>query len=144
MKYHAQQLLPYPPAQVFAALADARLLLTCLPRVDAVVAADADAAVWQVHGLSLLSGITQMSLAIVERQPGSLVRVGGQGTAGLGGGQGAVSMQLHAQADGTLVELSADISALTGLLGWLPTAVLNASVERVIERFWEKLRQQLA
>lgn len=136
---------PQPPAQVSAALSDARFLATCIPDAERLDTAEPRRAVVLVRpGLSFVRGNLEVTIEVVDVVEGESTqfRIDNRGV----GTTASVNAVLTYQSrdDGTRVHWSADITQLGGLLKMVPSGLIQASAQKVVGDVWDSIAQALA
>jgi carbon monoxide dehydrogenase subunit G len=134
-----------PLAEVWARLTDARFLAQCLPGVESVKQADADAADCVLRpGFSFVRGTLELSLRVTERVPDVSARI--QTHAKGIGSTSAVeaTLRLSPQGNGTHLEWGADIKELGGLLKAVPQGLVRAAAQKVIADAWAAVEARLS
>ncbi len=134
-----------PPAEVYAALSDARFLVDCVPGVEKVERAEAGQAVCVLRpGFSFIRGTLVVTLEVVESVAASVVRIVGHGK-GIGSSNDVeVTVTLAAQDAGSRVHWTAAVTNLAGLVKAIPEGLLRAAAQKVIDDVWAKVDAKLA
>jgi carbon monoxide dehydrogenase subunit G len=133
-----------PPSELFVHLADAGFLARCLPEA-AIASATPDRAEWSVKPkIAFLAGSLETIATVTERVPASRVQYS-LVTRGIGSGSTVeAGLSLRADGAGSMVDWSAKISAVSGLLKLAPKGLLQTTAEKVIAEVWAAIRANLA
>jgi carbon monoxide dehydrogenase subunit G len=133
-----------PLATAFAKLSDAAFLVACVP--DAKIAeASADRAVWKLKPkLSFVTGTLDAVLAVTSREPEKLAAFH-IATKAIGAGSAVTATLQFSEpaAGGTLVQWTADLMEVTGLLKMVPKGLLQGTAEKVIDDMWTAIAAKL-
>jgi carbon monoxide dehydrogenase subunit G len=133
------------PADVWARLTDARFLVQCIPGVESVARAEADAAEWTLRpGVSFVRGTLDVSLRVVEAVPDTSARLLVH-SKGIGSTSDVEAGLTFAPQDGgTRVHWSVEVKNLGGLLKAVPQGLIKASAQKVIADAWTAVEAQLS
>jgi carbon monoxide dehydrogenase subunit G len=134
-----------PPGEVWARLTDARFLAQCLPGVETVKQADADAAECVLRpGFSFVRGTLELGMRVSERVKDISARIL-TNAKGIGSTSAVeATLRLSPQGNGTHLEWSADIKELGGLLKAVPQGLVHAAAQKVIADAWAAVEARLA
>jgi carbon monoxide dehydrogenase subunit G len=137
--------LPQPAPEVWGKLRDARFLVQCIPGVESVAESGPDRAVCTLRpGFSFVRGTLELSLQVVEGEPGKTARLQLQ-TKGIGttstveAGYTVVSREGGSHLDWTI-----DVKELGGLLKAVPQGLVKAAAQKVISDAWAAVEAKLA
>jgi carbon monoxide dehydrogenase subunit G len=134
-----------PLSEVWARLTDARFLAQCLPGVELVKQADADAAECVLRpGFSFVRGTLELSLRVTERIKDVSARIL-TNAKGIGSTSTVeATFRFTSQGAGTHLEWGADIKELGGLLKAVPHGLVRAAAQKVIADAWAAVEARLA
>ncbi|MBV9123711.1 MAG: SRPBCC family protein [Planctomycetes bacterium] len=126
-----------PPAALWPKLSDARFLIQCIPEIQSVSRAEADAAVFKIRpGLSFVPGTLTVELRLVPNVADQAVGVWTR-SKGIGSSADVVAGFSLAPLDqGTRVHWTTEIQALGGLLKAVPQGLIQAAAQKVIVDLW--------
>ncbi|MGL4421402.1 MAG: CoxG family protein [Gemmataceae bacterium] len=138
-----QETFPILPELLFPKLRDCGFLAHCLPDATITSASDAESAWKMKPKLSFVSGELKTHLARTAETPPSTIAFHVKGE-----GVGATStvtttLKLTPTDTGTIVDWSADIIALTGLLKMVPRGLIQSAAQKVIADVWVAVREKL-
>jgi uncharacterized protein len=133
-----------PVSEVYAKLADAGFLLSCLKDVEQVIETSADHCKWKLRpGFSFIRTTLEIAMDIVERIPNAVVKVK-VFSKGIGASSTVISeMRFEPKDAGTAVRWIADVTELTGLLKLVPKGLIASSARKVIEDTWVEIDQKI-
>jgi carbon monoxide dehydrogenase subunit G len=143
IQFEGDRSFPQAPDFVAANLSNAAFLVGCLERVDQVIEASADRAVWKLKtGFSFLSTSLEVTLTVVERTSAKATFTAfskGVGASSL------VKAELHFSASetGTLVHYTAEVAERTGFLKIVSGGLIQAAAKSVIEDTWQAIEKKL-
>lgn len=143
--FEGDKSFPLPVAEVAARLSDAAFLVNCVPDAQVTEAA-ADRAAWKLRPkLSFLTGSVGVEMTRTAHDPGKSVAF--QVVARPMGGSSTVVTALtfkEAEAGGTAVHWTGDVTQVTGLLKMVPTGLMQGAAQKVIEDVWAAVAARLA
>ncbi len=131
------------PDRVFAVLADAGQLANHLPD-STVTLAEPDRAEWKVRPkLAFLAGELDTTATVMDRLAGQWVKYRVE-SKGVGSGS-VVEAELTFVADGTgtIVNWTAAVTAMTGLLKLAPKGLVQATAQKVIADIWAAIKAKM-
>lgn len=133
MQFQGEKSFSLPPAEVWAKIADARFLLSCVPGVETVSLSEADRAAFMLRpGFSFVRGALEVQLTIVERKPetGMTLHLSSKGI----GSSSEVEARLCLGVDGmgSRLQYVADVKNLGGLLKAVPKTLIQGAAHKVI------------
>jgi carbon monoxide dehydrogenase subunit G len=134
-----------PPSEVWSKLTDARFLAQCLPGVESLNQADADAAECVLRpGFSFVRGTLELSLRVTERVKDVTAHILTHAK-GIGSTSTVeAALRFAPQGNGTHLQWEADIKELGGLLKAVPQGLVRASAQKVIADAWAAVEVRLA
>jgi carbon monoxide dehydrogenase subunit G len=133
-----------PRELVAGKLADATFLVSCLDKVDQVVEATPDRAVWKLRtGFSFLSTTLEVTLTVTERSSEKATYTA------LSKGIGATSLvkaelTFQPAEGGSNVHYVAEVAERTGLLKVVSSGLIQAAAKSVIEDTWQAIEKKLS
>jgi carbon monoxide dehydrogenase subunit G len=133
------------PSVVWARLTDARFLAQCIPGVESVKQADADAAECVLRpGFSFVRGTLELNLRVTDRVQDLSARILTHAK-GIGSTSDVeATLRLSPQGTGTHLDWEADIKELGGLLKAVPKGLVQAAAQKVIADAWAAVEAGLA
>jgi carbon monoxide dehydrogenase subunit G len=144
MQLQGEQLLPLPLAQVWPRLSDLGFLVECIPDSSDAQVLSADRARCVVRpGVSFLRGSIDVDIArTMMKEPSELeFHVASKG---IGSGADVTTRLRLDDADAqTRVTWSAEVAKLGGLLKMVPSALLQATAQKVIGDVWQGIAARL-
>jgi carbon monoxide dehydrogenase subunit G len=132
------------PGGLWSKLSDPRFLVQCLPDVESVSRAEADAAEFKLRpGLSFVRGTLEVTLRREDAVREKSVRF-----TAVGKGIGSTSevetvLSFEPKEEGTRVHWTADITELGGLLKAVPQGLIKASAQKVIADIWAAVEKKI-
>ena len=144
IRFEGDENFPLPVEEVYAKLADASFLVSCLDHVEEVVEATPDRAVWKVRPpFSFVSGTLDVAMEFFERVPNASARtrlhsrgVGSSATV-------ETAMTLEGTGGGTAVHWTAEVTEITGLMKMVPQGLIQSAAQKVIADVWAGVRRKL-
>lgn len=142
--FEGEESFSLPVAQLYAKLADASFLVSCLDDVKEVVEATPDRARWKAKApVSFITGTLDITLEFLERVPDTSTRVR-MVSKGVGASSTVETTNtLKSTPEGSTVQWSADVTELTGLLKMVPHTIIQGAASKVIENTWAGVRREL-
>jgi carbon monoxide dehydrogenase subunit G len=134
-----------PPAEVWARLSDARLLVQCIPGAEPVGQAEPTTAACKLHPkLAFVRGTLEVTLRVVEAVEPTTVRLSLLSKAVGASSEVAVVLALAGAGDGTRVHWTADVVSLGGLLKLVPSGLIRGAAQSVINDVWAQVDVKMA
>ena len=145
LQFEGDNEFPYPTAELWARLSDARFLVQCVSGIDAVKLAEPAVAVWTLRpGLSFARGTLEVTLTVVEAVPSSSVRLLIH-SKGIGASSDVeVMFTLIPQDNGTRIHWTTEVTQLGGLLKAVPHGLIKGAAQKVIADVWAEAEVKLA
>ena len=137
--------LPQPAPVVWGKLRDARFLVQCIPGVESVAESGPDRAVCTLRpGFSFVRGTLELTLQVVEVEPGKTARLLLQ-SKGIGTTSDVeAAYTVEPRNGGSHLAWSIDIKELGGLLKAVPQGLVKAAAQKVISDAWAAVEAKLA
>jgi carbon monoxide dehydrogenase subunit G len=144
MHFEGDKEFSLSPSDLWAKLSDARFLVQCIPGLEDPPQAGPDSAAWTLRpGLAFMRGKLDIKVNSIEKVPDQLVRwrIHGKGI----GSSNTVEVAMHFALvnGGTRVHWTADVTELGGLLKAVPSGLIKASAQKVINDVWAEAEIKL-
>jgi carbon monoxide dehydrogenase subunit G len=132
------------PADVYAKLADARFLVSCVPDVESVAHQDASSATLTIRpGFAFIRGTLEVALQVAERTEPTALKVLLH-SKGIGSSSDVeATLTLAPADDGTKVHWVAEVLQLGGLLKLVPGGLIKGAAGKVIADTWDRVTQKM-
>ncbi|WP_020473548.1 CoxG family protein [Zavarzinella formosa] len=143
-RLEGSRLIPFPHERVSASLSDSEFLVRSLDRVDEILEAGPDRAVWKTRlGTGLFSSTVEITLEVIERlADSSRFRATTKATGG--GGISEITLQFLRVDIGTDVRYQADILERTGFMKIVSMTLIQSAAKTVIDDTWKSLETKLS
>lgn len=137
--------LPQPAPVVWGKLRDTRFLVQCIPGVESVAESGPDRAVCTLRpGFSFVRGTLELTLQVVEVEPGKTARLLLQ-SKGIGSTSDVeAAYTVEPREGGSHLNWTIDIKELGGLLKAVPQGLVKAAAQKVISDAWAAVDAKLA
>jgi carbon monoxide dehydrogenase subunit G len=137
--------LPQAAPVVWGKLRDTRFLVQCIPGVESVAESGPDRAVCTLRpGFSFVRGTLELTLQVVEVEPGKTARLLLQ-SKGIGTTSDVEAAYTVEPRDaGSHLTWTIDIKELGGLLKAVPQGLVKAAAQKVISDAWAAVDARLA
>ncbi len=145
LQFEGDKTFPQRPATVWAKLSDAAFLVECIPDLEKVTVAEADHAACVVRpGFSFVRGSLELSAQMLEKVPDQSVRVAVESKGIASSSTVEIAMTLTPRDEGSVLHWVATVSRLGGLLKAVPSGLIRAAAQRIVNDMWAGVDKKLA
>ena len=141
MRFEGDRQLPFPPADAWQKLHDARFLIQCVPggQATSVEPTENEAQCRVRPNLPFVHGTMVVTVRVIGAAPATVLRVFVLGEGSNAGSEVETRLEFNEHQGGTHIRWTAEIKKLTGMLKIAPATQVQAAAQKVINDTWALL-----